>query len=345
MQSKECGRPTQQIVPTQRNIHQPRHKTIDDMTKKILFSIATFLLMLQASAKTAHGENKTQTTPSAVVVIESTKNAHDSSVVVIGDSVASINTSTTKLTFHNDEELPAKLVSDDGIDYILYDGRAYMLNDILPDPDEYILEPESKVEMLADRNQMVPVLAICFIVPCVTLLIALAFLLFFFMRKSRDRNSIIEKAIDANYQLPEAFFSNQQSNSYHDAPAMAADNPRQGGSEQPQHNGNVSRPARDAKAFSSAVTLLAVGFGLILFFAVNDHWNVAMLAGGIPFFLGIGKLIGYYYVPGFTSSNNNQQNRYPQPPYGTNYPPQNRPTCPPPFNPTGNGSRPFNQGN
>ena len=64
---------------------------------------------------------------------------------------------------------------------------------------------------------------------------------------------------------------------------------------------------RDPKNFSSAITLLAVGFALILFFGAKDMWSVAFLAGGIPFFLGVGKLIGYFYVPGFAAADKKTQ--------------------------------------
>ncbi len=52
-------------------------------------------------------------------------------------------------------------------------------------------------------------MAICFGVPCFTLIVVLVLLLMFFMKRTQAKNEIIGKAIDANYQLPDSFFNSQ----------------------------------------------------------------------------------------------------------------------------------------
>ena len=199
--------------------------------------------------------------------------------------------------------------------------------------------------LLHEDYNTVPVIAICFIVPCVTILLGLLIVLIFFMRKAQARNAIIEKAIDANYVLPDAFY-NPSGSTVNDGvqSSFESEKGNEGSPNSTQQTNRFSpqpRSARDPKSFSSAVTLLAVGFALMLFFIANGKWGTAFLTGGIPFFLGIGKLIGYLYIPGFKDNPNKKtamnNGKYPTPPYPTNYPG----SYPPPYN-GGNTHRPEN---
>lgn len=233
-----------------------------------------------------------------------------------------------------------RIVEIDDESYILSNGGAYRLTDVsdalafnsIDDPVDFNELYESGA-----RKQMIPVIAICFIVPCLTLIIGLVLLLVFFMKKTTARNSIIEKAIDAGYQLPDSFYSNTAAYT-HVAGSTNANTLDSQSIPAPQ-------PAvtRDPKNFQAAATLLAVGFAIFLFFAVNDMWGVACLAGGIPFLLGVGKLIGYLYVPGYASDKGRQAHQrqqfnpsgnYPQqPPFPPQQPQNPYPGAyPPPFN-------------
>ena len=78
---------------------------------------------------------------------------------------------------------------------------------------------------------------------------------------------------------------------------------------------------------------------LLLFFLIYTDFSVAVLAGGISLFLGIGRLIGYFYVPGYTSNNNRSSQMYPpRPPYNQQHMNfnegfrQQSSQCPPPIN-------------
>lgn len=265
----------------------------------------------------------------------------------------------------NADDESTRIIVVDGERFILDEGCAYKLEELLPSrfafPNESIFHGNDAMSMpmmpsmqfgfddadgfFQKKDNMVPVIAICFIVPCVTLLLGLLIVLSFFMRKTRARNAIIEKAIDANYVLPDAFYN--QSNSPMNDGGQSAIEPGTGNdwtnsTHQPNKFSLQPRSARDPKSFSSAVTLLAVGFALMLFFIANGKWGIAFLTGGIPFFLGIGKLIGYFYILGFKDDpkkkNPINNGTYPQPPYHSNYPG----SYPPPYN-GGNAHRPGNR--
>lgn len=303
------------------------------MIKKITMTIAMFLVALLALAQS--DATISNSTAAAETGVNLTTAATDTIQVITetNDTIQALINSATVDRY-------AEMVNIDNECYILKDGRAFRLDDF----DELIgsaMHWHDEVFDSSEQKMLVPVLAICFGVPCFTLIVALVLLLLFFMRRTQARNEIIGKAIDANYPLPDAFFSNQSaSQTYDNYPET----------EQGNNTGLQSRKLRrDPRNFSSAVTLLAVGLALILFFAVLDRWSVAFLAGGIPFFLGIGKLIGYYYVPGFSADDNSKRKSHgyqaPQHPYEPyNQPYRNAPQSdrnatgayPPPFNPRRN---------
>lgn len=320
-------------------------KKSDDMIKKLFLTIAMFFVALLVFANPS---SRTSTPPEATLATT--------------DTVASEHHSIL-----NVENASARIVEIEGERFILNEGSAYKLEELLPSrfafPNESIFngnEGSMSMPVMAampfdfdgntgffpKEDNMVPVIAICFIVPCVTLLLGLLIVLVFFMRKTQARNAIIEKAIDANYVLPDAFY-NPSNSPINDGVQSSMDTGTTyndgAHNSTPQSNRFAPQPrsARDPKSFSSAVTLLAVGFALMLFFIANGKWGIAFLSGGLPFFLGIGKLIGYFYIPGFKDDQkkNNTMNNgtYTNPPYHTNYPG----SYPPPYN-GGNAHRPNN---
>lgn len=202
----------------------------------------------------------------------------------------------------------------DGESYILRDGKGYKVEDLLTTGSKNVAADRAYKERHDLRR--VIVIAICFLFPCGTLIACLVAVLIFFLKKSRTKASIIEKAIDANYPLPDSFFSNQrvpfaESGNFYAPEDHATDSayfqPKQG----PQKwlNLELTDPSiRDPKKFSSGVTLVAIGLAMILFFCAETSATGMLLAGCIPFFIGVGKLIGYFYIPGYTSANLKRQN-------------------------------------
>lgn len=95
------------------------------------------------------------------------------------------------------------------------------------------------------------------------------------------------------------------------------------------------------------MTTIAVGLALLLFFVINVNWGIGFLIGGIPLFIGVGKLLSYLYVPTVTRNPGPMDPRYlgnghygpQQPPYqrdsrsyyGPQQPSERGDDCPPPF--------------
>lgn len=155
---------------------------------------------------------------------------------------------------------------------------------------------------------MVAVVAICFGVPGLVALIALVLILRFQRRKNRERHDIIEHAIDNNYPLPDAFYTRQ--------PAFQGAETAQW-TVSPDGDGNgkpVCVPQRDPRKLNSAITLTTVGLAVFLAFVCGDNVAVGFFAGGIPFFIGVGRLIAYRWVPGYAAFKAPAPT-YGQPPY------------------------------
>ena len=307
------------------------------MTKKIFLTIAMFLVMLIVFAQTGTGQQP------ALPGANNIPDAATDTLNIITEANETIQALTGLMP--NIDRPDAEIVTVDDNEYILRKGYAYRMenfDDIIDSVNE------ARHEFFDDSEQkmMIPIMAICFGVPCFTLIVVLVLLLMFFMKRTQAKNEIIGKAIDANYQLPDSFFNSQTGSQ-----AFDYSYPADGHTPASPSQKDGSRVRRDPKNFSSAITLLAVGFALILFFGAKDMWSVAFLAGGIPFFLGVGKLIGYFYVPGFAAADKKTQSNYPlqQPPYG-GYPDQpyrNTPPAgqysgsyPPPFTPERRDNQP-----
>lgn len=206
--------------------------------------------------------------------------------------------------------LPARLVSaDDGETYILSEGKAYPLQELINGFSNGYRLNES-TEDIADQKLreigtwgVLGILAICFGFPALVIIVAIILIIGFFRNRNRERNAIIAQAIDRDYQLPDSFYSNQQ----HE--------------QEDSNDGAARRPARNPQKFNSAVTLIAVGLAVGVFFWAVDA-PVGFVAGGIPLLLGIGRLIGYFCVPGYGAPAHGAHRGY-----GRG---QNGPACPPP---------------
>ena len=242
--------------------------------------------------------------------------------IVVAEAVPTIEENT--LTSEN--PLTSSLTVIDGDEYVLTDGKAYKIDD---------LANYDKGDTKARLIQKVVMLAICFIVPCVTILAILIILMLFFLKKNRSRDGIIQKAIDSGYQLPDSFYTGQRTvfvDQSYPTDNSAVDNDSAKG----PFGFKMTDPSiRDPKKFSSGVTLAAVGLAILLFFVCQREWGIGLLAGGIPLFIGLGRLIGYFYIPGYTSAGLKKDDYYRQHVYNhysrkNNHIEPQTPSCPPP---------------
>lgn len=109
-------------------------------------------------------------------------------------------------------------------------------------------------------------------------------LLFFYIHRRR-RYKVIERAIAANYQLPPEFFGGKAYRQRAEAAASPRATPRQA----PQAASIVDLRDTDLRTMRSGFTLIAVGLGLVLFFAIAGAAAMAGLMSAIVF-LGLGKV-------------------------------------------------------
>lgn len=241
------------------------------------------------------------------------------------------------------------MTDNEGKPYVIYNGTAYQV----ADAGESLSEMSQNISDI--RAAMVPhqrsddarwkQMLVVFGIPCLTIAVALVLLLVFLIKKNRTRTEIITRAIENHYELPESFYTGQTSANCLYGPATGQ------GSEASDHQGTTLQPVsasmRDPRKFSSAMTTIAVGLALLLFFVINVNSGMGFLIGGIPLFIGVGKLLSYLYVPTVTRNPGPMDPRYPgnghygpqQPPYQRDsrsyYGPQQTrergDDCPPPF--------------
>lgn len=114
------------------------------------------------------------------------------------------------------------------------------------------------------KSEGVFIIAIVFIA-IVTPFTSLVLIVFFAIRgitcRQRERNKLIEKAIDNNYPLPDDFFSSQKNS---------------------------------RTRLQSALVWLAWGVGIVVFFLIVDPTVTAYSIGLIPLLVGAAKLITYF---------------------------------------------------
>lgn len=277
-----------------------------------------------------------QTSEQQIPPTDSTKAESTTVTEVVEEQQTEISSSTqeTQTPIKQFEDISilkdGKTYQIDENSYILKNGRVYELEDLTNDITYHVdrLNSDKKAKLIA--------IAFFFVVPCVTILLALAFILTFLLRRTQAKNAIIEHAIDANYQLPDAFYQNQSAasnvsytyaNPYPEQPTINSNNEASSERFIPRQVNS-----HDPKKFKKAITLIGIGLAIFLCFASANNEACAFLFGGIPFFIGIGNLIGYFYIPGY---NNETTPMYPNnAPYQQQQQQQQQPSaCPPPYNP------------
>lgn len=221
---------------------------------------------------------------------------------------------TDLATLDEDEprDVPTVAITD-GKWTVNYDGTSYGLTELVETASRIDVGSDSGVEHIARLQQKnIPViLSIIFGIPCLTIIIGLIVILVYSLKRTKGRNELINNAIEHNYQLSDSFYDSPKSSSRPDA------------------------PMRDSRRFYRAISLLSVGIALIIF-AISEDIPFFYVAGGIPFLIGVGQMIGYFCVPS-TDYYRGPVNRPPYPPrqepaYGPmppyNVPPMNQPPMP-----------------
>lgn len=263
------------------------------MIKRKILAFIAIAAMISASAQTSSPKATNANAPdSASLTVAAPTDTV--SIIATSDSAAIIN-------FHSDEAIENAETEFDEIDESYYNR-------------------EDTLDALLEENiakNVVALIIVIFLIPCLTIGFIVWIIMRFFIKRNRERNSIIEQAINAGYQLPETFYTGQPNN-YNIINGEMAPNTPDAAPQQirPDIKAMQIQPAtnRDPGKFSSAATLIAIGAALTLYTVFMHGPDIWLLGGLVMLLLGIGKMIGYFYVPATNVKPKQNNRQYPTPP-------------------------------
>lgn len=263
------------------------------MIKRKILAFIAIAAMISASAQTSSPKATNANAPDSASLTVATP-TDTVSIVATSDSAAIIN-------FHSDETVENAETEFDEIDESYYNR-------------------EDTLDALLEENiakNVVALIIVIFLIPCLTIGFIVWIIMRFFIKRNRERNSIIEQAINAGYQLPETFYTGQPNN-YNIINGEMAPNTPDAAPQQirPDIKSMQIQPAtnRDPGKFSSAATLIAIGAALTLYTVFMHGPDIWLLGGLVMLLLGIGKMIGYFYVPATNVKPKQNNRQYPTPP-------------------------------
>lgn len=263
------------------------------MIKRKILAFIAIAAMISASAQTSSPKATNANAPDSASLTVATP-TDTVSIVATSDSAAIIN-------FHSDEAIENAETEFDEIDESYYSR-------------------EDTLDALLEENiakNVVALIIVIFLIPCLTIAFIVWIIMRFFIKRTRERNSIIEQAINAGYQLPETFYTGQPNN-YNIINGEMAPNAPDGAPQQIRQDIKAMQiqPAtnRDPGKFSSAATLIAIGAALTLYTVFMHGPDIWLLGGLVMLLLGIGKMIGYFYVPSTPVKPKQNNRQYPTPP-------------------------------
>lgn len=263
------------------------------MIKRKILAFIAIAAMISASAQTSSPKATNANAPDSASLTVATP-TDTVSIVATSDSAAIIN-------FHSDEAIENAETEFDEIDESYYSR-------------------EDTLDALLEENiakNVVALIIVIFLIPCLTIGFIVWIIMRFFIKRNRERNSIIEQAINAGYQLPETFYTGQPNN-YNIINGEMAPNTPDAAPQQirPDIKAMQIQPAtnRDPGKFSSAATLIAIGAALTLYTVFMHGPDIWLLGGLVMLLLGIGKMIGYFYVPSAPVKPKQNNRQYPTPP-------------------------------
>lgn len=263
------------------------------MIKRKILAFIAIAAMISASAQASSPKATNANAPDSASLTVATP-TDTVSIVATSDSAAIIN-------FHSEEAIENAETEFDEIDESYYSR-------------------EDTLDALLEENiakNVVALIIVIFLIPCLTIGFIVWIIMRFFIKRNRERNSIIEQAINAGYQLPETFYTGQPNN-YNIINGEIAPNTPDAAPQQIRQDIKAMQiqPAtnRDPGKFSSAATLIAIGAALTLYTVFMHGPDIWLLGGLVMLLLGIGKMIGYFYVPSAPVKPKQNNRQYPTPP-------------------------------
>lgn len=143
--------------------------------------------------------------------------------------------------------------------------------------------------------------AIAIIAPCATIFLVIIAVFIFLLYKNREKNRLIAKAIENNYQLPDSFYCGSATNIYESKESGRTYNSTpqtdREGQQLPPLPNIPPAPVNlfEKNQFTNGVTLTIVGLMIFLFFVCLGVSFVGFLAGGIPMAIGLSRIATFYY--------------------------------------------------
>lgn len=171
--------------------------------------------------------------------------------------------------------------------------KSIVINVPNPNPDdEFWINSHTIAE--EGHSHLRKIVAIGVIFPCITIVLIIIAIIVFLIVKNNQRNKVIYKAIENNYQLPESFYSSSKK-TLEDGSTVenptSAEPPVPG---MPPIPKNMPYTPSERKTFTTGITQIIIGLFVFLFFISVDSMTAALLFGGILLAIGVSKIIPFF---------------------------------------------------
>lgn len=143
---------------------------------------------------------------------------------------------------------------------------------------------------------MAKIVAVGVIFPCAAAILIVIAIVIFLLVKNRQRNNVIYKAIENNYQLPDSFYRSQKrsdNDSYNAEPQINDESYVPG---MPPIPNNLPPTPHQRKEFISGVTFAGIGLFIFLFFLSVRSLSAGLLFGGIFFIIGATRILSFFFL-------------------------------------------------
>lgn len=149
-----------------------------------------------------------------------------------------------------------------------------------------------------ERQRQMYMVMSAILIPCITLLLIVCAILIFIFFRTRSRNALIAKAIENGVELPEGFYTGQNTTRIiyqNDTTPRATQSDTGTDNNANRYDMPPIPNIKQNNALERGIRLTVIGFCLLIFFIFVDAGEAGILAGGIPMLLGIGRIGSWYY--------------------------------------------------
>lgn len=197
----------------------------------------------------------------------------------IGDDPIAVEQLQDEITKALEKSLEDKLTVTDSLSNICITSDSITLQ--RPTINVNVNMPTNDSPKASETIFCTVVVATVFGIPCLTVLLILIIVLRYVYKHTSARNALIQKAIENNYELPEAFFNSSPK----------------------------ARDERDPQLLQSSIKYIGIGLLLCIMFMVEFNNIFLGMICLIPTIIGIGKIVTYFTSkPSHTSDSSSDTN-------------------------------------